>query len=179
MHRAGKQGLGTAYVAGFAWGLTRDFQRFFEMDADFSHDPRQLAQLCRALDQGAEVAVGSRNVPGGKIVGWGAGRLVLSKGGSAYARAVLGVTVRDLTTGYKAFTRRALEQLDLGNVRSNGYAFQIEMTFRAVRAGLSVVEVPITFVDRRVGESKMDRQIFLEAISVVWRLRLDALRRKL
>ena len=179
LSRARKLGLGTAYVAGFRWGLTRDFQRFFEMDADFSHEPRQLLRLLAALDAGADVAVGSRNIRGGRVLGWGLGRLLLSKGGSAYSRAVLGISTRDLTTGYKAFTRRALERLGLESVRSNGYAFQIEMTFRAVCAGMQVVEVPITFVDRRVGQSKMDRRIFLEAIGVVWRLRFDALRRKL
>jgi dolichol-phosphate mannosyltransferase len=179
LHRAAKLGLGTAYVAGFRWGLARQFQYFFEMDADFSHDPGQLLRFFAALDAGAEVVIGSRNVRGGAVFGWGVGRLFLSKGGSAYSRAVLGVATRDLTTGYKAFTRRALERLRLELVRSNGYAFQIEMTFRALCAGMQVVEVPITFVDRRVGQSKMDQRIFLEAISVVWRLRFDALRRKL
>ena len=179
LHRAGKRGLGTAYLDGFRWGLGRDYQRFCEMDADFSHDARDLARLWAALDQGAELAVGSRNVPGGAVEGWGIGRLVLSKGGSAYSRAVLGIDVRDLTTGYKVFSRRALERLDLSTVHSNGYAFQIEMTYRVLRQGLRVVEVPITFVDRRVGQSKMDGRIFLEAIGVVWRLRLAALRRRL
>jgi len=178
LHRPGKQGLGTAYLAGFGWGLACDFQRFVEMDADFSHDPGQLSRLLGALDEGAAVAVGSRSVPGGAICGWGLGRLLLSKGGSAYSRAVLGITVQDLTTGYKAFSRAALEQLQLGSVRSNGYAFQIELTFRALCEGLKVVEVPITFVDRRVGQSKMDGRIFLEAITVVWRLRFDALARR-
>jgi dolichol-phosphate mannosyltransferase len=179
LHRARKQGLGTAYVAGFRWGLAQGFQRLVEMDADFSHDPGQLSRLLGALDAGAALAVGSRNVPGGAISGWGLGRLLLSKGGSAYSRAVLGVGVRDLTSGYKAFTRAALERLELDSVRSNGYAFQIELTFRVLCAGLRVVEVPITFLDRRVGQSKMDRRIFLEAVTVVWRLRLDALRDRL
>lgn len=179
LHRPGKLGLGTAYLMGFAWGLRRDFERFFEMDADFSHDPVQLQRLFEALDAGADVVIGSRNVRGGSIAGWGLGRRVLSKGGSAYSRVVLGVGVRDLTTGYKAFSRRALEALDLRDVRSNGYAFQIEMTYRALRAGLRVVEVPISFVDRRVGQSKMHRAIFAEAVGVVWRLRLDALLRRL
>lgn len=177
LHRTGKRGLGTAYVDGFHWGLARRFERFVEMDADFSHDPGQLCRLLQALDAGAALAIGSRGVPGGAIAGWGVGRLLLSRGGSAYSRAVLGVRVRDLTTGYKAFTRAALERLELDSVRSNGYAFQIELTFRALRAGLTVVEVPITFVDRRVGQSKMDRRIFVEAVTVVWRLRWDALRR--
>jgi len=179
LHRAGKLGLGTAYVDGFRWGLAREFERFFQMDADFSHDPGQLLRFIAALDAGADLVVGSRNIPGGAISGWGIGRLLLSKGGSAYSRAVLGIATRDLTTGYKAFTRSALLRLRLESLRSNGYAFQIETTFRAVHAGMQLVEVPITFVDRRVGQSKMDRQIFLEAISIVWRLRLDALTRKL
>ena len=178
LHRASKLGLGTAYVAGFRWGLARDFQRFVQMDADFSHDAAELVRFFTALDAGADVVVGSRNVPGGAIVGWGLGRLLLSKGGSAYSRAVLGISTRDLTTGYKAFTRQALERLRLESVRSNGYAFQIEMTFRALCCGMQVAEVPITIVDRRVGQSKMDRRIFLEAVSVVWRLRYDALTRK-
>jgi len=179
LHRAGKLGLGTAYVEGFQRGLAGDYQRFFEMDADFSHDPAHLAAFFAALDAGADVALGSRNIPGGAVEGWGFGRHFISKGGSLYARVILGVQVRDLTTGYKAFTRRALTSIGLEGVRSNGYSFQIEMTYRAVLAGLNVVEVPITFVDRRVGESKMDRRIFAEAIGVVWRLRLDALRGRL
>jgi len=179
LHRPSKLGLGTAYVAGFRWGLSRSYARFFEMDADFSHEPCELERFFEALDAGAELVVGSRNVPGGRVFGWGLGRLLLSKGGSAYSRAVLGVAVRDLTTGYKAFTRSALERLGLDAIRSNGYAFQIETTFRALCAGVEVVEVPITFVDRRVGQSKMDRRIFAEAVSVVWRLRLDKSRSKL
>jgi dolichol-phosphate mannosyltransferase len=176
LHRPGKLGLGTAYLDGFRRGLAGTYQRFFEMDADFSHDPGHLGAFFRALDDGADVVLGSRNVPGGAVEGWGLGRHLLSKGGSLYARTILGVGVRDLTGGYKAFTRRALERIGLSNVRSNGYSFQIEMTYRALLAGLSVVEVPITFVDRRVGQSKMSRRIFAEAIGVVWRLRLDALR---
>jgi dolichol-phosphate mannosyltransferase len=178
LHRPRKQGLGTAYVDGFRWGLSRQYEQFFEMDADFSHDPGQLPRLFAALALGAELVLGSRNVTGGAVSGWGLGRRLLSKGGSAYSRAVLGIGVRDLTTGYKAFTRRALERLDLGSVCSNGYAFQIELTYRALRAGLSVVEVPITFVDRRAGQSKMDGRIFLEAVGVVWRLRAQALLRQ-
>lgn len=178
LHRPRKLGLGSAYVDGFGWGLDRGYQRFFEMDSDFSHDPAELMRFFSALDAGAEVVVGSRNVPGGKIQGWGWGRLALSKGGSAYSRAVLGIGVRDLTTGYKAFTRKALLALRLPRVRSNGYSFQIETTFRALGAGFDVVEVPITFVDRRVGRSKMNSRIFCEAMTVVWRLRFEALREK-
>lgn len=176
LHRARKLGLGTAYVEGFRWGLSRGYQRLFEMDADFSHDPTQLPRLFAALEEGADVVLGSRNVAGGAVSGWGPGRLLLSKGGSAYSRVVLGIGVRDLTSGYKAFSRRALERLDLSSVCSNGYAFQIELTYRALRAGLTVVEVPITFVDRRAGKSKMNGRIFLEAVGVVWRLRAQALR---
>jgi dolichol-phosphate mannosyltransferase len=174
MHRARKLGLGTAYVEAFGWGLERSYDYFFEMDTDMSHDPKHLPAFFAAFERGADVVAGSRNIPGGGVEGWGLGRHVLSKGGSLYSRVVLGVGVRDLTTGYKAFTRRALESIDLGSVHSSGYSFQIEMTFRALQAGLNVVEVPIIFSDRRVGQSKMDRKIFLEAIGVVWRLRIAA-----
>jgi dolichol-phosphate mannosyltransferase len=179
LHRAGKLGLGTAYLEAFRLGLAQGYDRFFEMDADLSHDPRYLADFVRALDDGADVVVGSRNIRGGGVEGWGLGRHVLSKGGSLYSRAILGVPVRDLTTGYKAFTRRALDAIGLASVRSNGYSFQIEMTYRALRRGMKVVEVPIVFVDRTVGQSKMSRRIFFEAIGVVWRLRAEALRGKL
>jgi dolichol-phosphate mannosyltransferase len=179
LRRSGKLGLGTAYVAGFRWGLERTFEWFLEMDADFSHDPAHLPAIFDELAAGAQLVIGSRNVAGGGVKGWGLGRRLLSQGGSLYSRAVLGVSVRDFTSGYKGFSRQALEALDLDSVHANGYAFQIEMTYRTVRAGLRVVETPITFVDRRVGQSKMDRRIFLEAVAVVWRLRLDAWRRRL
>lgn len=179
LHRAGKLGLGTAYLEAFQRGLAQGYERFFEMDADLSHDPKYLADFVRALDDGADVVVGSRNIPGGGVEGWGLGRHVLSKGGSLYSRTILGVPVRDLTTGYKAFTRRALEAIGLEKVRSNGYSFQIEMTYRALRCGMKVVEVPIVFVDRTAGHSKMSRRIFVEAIGVVWRLRAEAVRGRL
>jgi dolichol-phosphate mannosyltransferase len=179
MHRAGKLGLGTAYLEAFAWGLKQGFDRFFEMDADLSHDVRYLPEFVAALDRGADVVIGSRNVPGGGVEGWGLGRHVLSKGGSLYSRTILAMPVRDLTSGYKAFSRRALESIDLSTVRSNGYSFQIEMTYRIVRQGMKVEEVPIVFVDRRVGHSKMSRKIFLEAVGVVWKLRFDALTGKI
>ena len=175
LHRPGKLGLGTAYVEAFHWGLARDFDRFFEMDADHSHDPKYLPAFVRALDEGADVVIGSRNIPGGGVEGWGLGRHVLSKGGSMYSRTILGIGVRDLTSGYKAFTRRALEVIDLAAVKSNGYSFQIELTYRGINRGLKVAEVPITFVDRRAGASKMSRKIFAEAIGMVWKLRADAL----
>jgi dolichol-phosphate mannosyltransferase len=179
LHRPSKLGLGTAYVEAFAWALQRGYDVVVEMDADMSHDPRYLPSLLSAIDAGADVALGSRNVPRGGVEGWGIGRHVLSKGGSLYARAILGVSVRDLTTGYKAYTRRALRAIDASSLRSNGYSFQIETTYRALRKGLRVVEVPIVFVDRRAGRSKMSRRIFAEAVVEVWRLRLDAARGKL
>jgi dolichol-phosphate mannosyltransferase len=176
LHRSGKLGLGTAYVDGFRWALARGFDVVFEMDADLSHDPVYVPRFLDEIARGADVVLGSRNIAGGGVEGWGVGRHALSKGGSLYARTILGVGVRDLTTGFKAYTRRALEVIDLDTVRSNGYSFQIETTYRALRKGLRVVEVPIVFVDRRAGRSKMSRRIFAEAIAEVWRLRADALR---
>jgi dolichol-phosphate mannosyltransferase len=179
MHRPGKRGLGTAYIEAFAAGLAQGYDRFFEMDADLSHDVRHLADFERALDEGYDVVIGSRNVPGGGVRGWGLLRHFVSKGGSLYARSILALPVRDLTSGYKAFSRRALLAIDFESVRSNGYSFQIEMTFRATRKGMKVREVPIVFVDRTLGRSKMSRKIFLEAVGMVWKLRADALRGRL
>lgn len=179
MHRAGKLGLGTAYLEAFRKGLDEGYDRFLEMDADLSHDVRYLPDFVRALDEGADVVIGSRNIPGGNVEGWGFGRHFISKGGSLYARSILGLGIRDLTSGYKAFTRRALDAIDIGSVQSNGYSFQVEMTYRAVRKGMRVKEVPIVFVDRTQGQSKMSRKIFLEAVGVVWKLRAEALIGKL
>ena len=179
MHRAGKLGLGTAYIQAFTQGLDEGYDRFFEMDADLSHDVRYLPDFFRALDEGADAVIGSRNIPGGGVEGWGLGRHFISKGGSIYSRTILGLGVKDLTSGYKAFTRRALEAIDLPSVRSNGYSFQIEMTYRLILRGMKVKEVPIVFVDRRAGQSKMSRKIFVEAIGVVWKLRADAMRGKI
>lgn len=179
MHRAGKLGLGTAYTQAFAKGLAEGYERFFEMDADLSHDVQYLPAFAKALDDGADVVIGSRNIPGGGVEGWGFGRHFISKGGSIYSRSILGLGVKDLTSGYKAFSRRALEAIDLPSVRSNGYSFQIEMTYRAILKGMRVTEVPIVFVDRQAGKSKMSRKIFLEAVGVVWKLRADAMRGKL
>jgi dolichol-phosphate mannosyltransferase len=176
MHRAQKLGLGRAYVAGFEWGLAGPYDWFVEMDADLSHDPTHLAAFFAAFEAGADVVVGSRNIAGGSVVGWGPVRTLLSKGGSLYSRMVLGVRTRDLTTGYKAYTRRVLEVLDVRSLTSNGYSFQIETTFRALQAGFCVVEVPIVFVDRVRGASKMNRRILAEAVVVVWRLRLQSRR---
>ncbi len=178
LHRAGKLGIGTAYIAGFEYALREGYDVVFEMDTDLSHDPRYVPDFLRALEAGADVVIGSRNVAGGGVEGWGVGRHVLSKGGSLYSRTILGLRVRDLTSGYKAFTRRALEGIDLRSVRSEGYSFQIELTYRALRRGFRVTEVPIVFVDRRAGQSKMSRRIFAEAVAMVWKLRFDALRGK-
>jgi dolichol-phosphate mannosyltransferase len=172
IHREGKLGLGTAYVAAFRWGLERGYDRFLEMDADMSHDVAHLPAFFEALDAGADVVVGSRNIPGGRVEGWGPLRHVISKGGSVYSRTVLGVSVKDLTTGYKAYTRAALDTIDLGSIRSTGYSFQVETSFRAVKKGLRVVEVPIVFKDRTHGQSKMSKRIFIEALGLVWKLRV-------
>lgn len=172
LHRPGKLGLGTAYIDAFTSRLSAGYRFFFEMDTDFSHDPGYLPDFLRAFAEGADVVAGSRNIPGGGVEGWGLGRHLLSKGGSLYSRAILGVGVRDLTTGYKGFTHAALEAIDLPRVQSNGYSFQIEMTYRALTKGLKIVEVPIIFVDRRAGQSKMSKKVFLEAVGVVWKLRL-------
>jgi dolichol-phosphate mannosyltransferase len=178
LHRPSKLGLGTAYTAAFQLGLREGYRYFFEMDADLSHDPKYLPDFFRELAAGADLVIGSRNVPGGDIVGWGPGRHLLSKGGSLYSRLILNARVRDLTSGYKAFTREALEAIFVERVDSNGYSFQIEMTYRALRLGLDVREVPIVFHDRQVGTSKMDRKIVLEAVSTVWKLRLRSLLRE-
>jgi dolichol-phosphate mannosyltransferase len=179
MHRPKKNGLGTAYVDGFTRGLAEGYDRFFEMDADLSHDVRYLPAFVRALDDGYDVVIGSRNVPDGGVEGWGPGRHFISKGGSLYSRAILSLPIRDLTSGYKAYSRRALEAIPLAEVHSNGYSFQIEMTYRAIRRGMRVKEVPIVFFDRTLGYSKMSRKVFLEAVGMVWKLRLDAVRGRL
>jgi dolichol-phosphate mannosyltransferase len=166
-------------VQAFQRGLADGYDVFFEMDTDLSHDPRYLPDFLEAIERGADVVIGSRNIPGGGVEGWGLGRHVLSKGGSLYSRTILGLRVRDLTSGYKAFRRRVLEAVDLERIRSEGYSFQIELTFRAIRRGFTVAEVPIVFVDRRVGQSKMSRRIYAEAVGVVWKLRLDALLERL
>ena len=175
MHRPGKLGLGSAYLDAFRWGLERDYEIILEMDTDLSHDPRYLPDFIAAIEDGAGVVIGSRNVPGGGVEGWGLGRHVLSKGGSLYSRSILGLSVRDLTSGYKAFRADVLRTISLDEVHSEGYSFQIELTYRALRKGFRVHEVPIIFVDRRAGESKMSRKIFAEAIMMVWKLRFDAL----
>ena len=171
LHRSGKLGLGTAYIAGFRFALSKGYEFIFEMDADFSHDPVYLPALLGAAKDGAGVVIGSRRVPGGGTENWGLGRQLISSGGSLYARTILGLDVRDLTSGFKCFRREVLAAIDLDAVRSNGYSFQIEMTYRAIRKGFSVAEVPIIFIDRRAGQSKMSSKIFAEAMGMVWRLR--------
>ena len=175
MHRPAKEGIGRAYLDAFPRALAWGARYVLEMDCDFSHDPAVLPKLIVACEEGADLALGSRYVPGGGTVNWSALRKAISRGGSLYARVVLGVGIRDLTGGFKCFRREVLEAIDLDSVTANGYAFQVELTFRALRKGFRVVEVPITFVDREVGGSKMSRAIVLEAIWKVPALRLHAL----
>jgi dolichol-phosphate mannosyltransferase len=170
LHRAGKEGLGKAYLAGFEWALGHGYDLILEMDADFSHDPKYLPGMLEAA-RSADLVLGSRNIPGGGTVNWGVGRKIISRGGSFYARTILGIPVRDLTGGFKCFHRKVLESIDLPTVECSGYAFQIELTFRALRRGFRVVEFPIVFVDRRVGQSKMSKRIVLEALGKVWSIR--------
>jgi dolichol-phosphate mannosyltransferase len=175
LHRDRKEGLGPAYLSGFRRALSDGAELVLEMDCDFSHDPNDVPRLLAAVEQGADLALGSRYVPGGGVRNWGLIRRVISAGGSLYARVLLGVKVRDLTGGFKCYRRAALEAIDLDGVESKGYAFQIETTYRVLRAGFKVVEVPITFADREVGGSKMSRAIVAEAIWKVPGLRVAAL----
>jgi dolichol-phosphate mannosyltransferase len=171
LHRSGKLGLGTAYVAGFKWALTHDYEIIFEMDADFSHNPDRLPKFLDAI-QNADLVLGSRYQNGQvNVVNWPMSRLFLSYSANIYARRVTGLRVFDATGGFKAFRRKVLEAIDLDDVRSNGYAFQIEMTFRAWKKGFRIVEIPIVFVDRMEGASKMSKKIVREAVWMVWRLR--------
>jgi dolichol-phosphate mannosyltransferase len=174
LHRERKEGLGPAYLAGFRRALTDGAELVLEMDCDFSHDPADVRRLIAATD-GADLALGSRYVEGGSVGNWGLVRRAVSSGGSLYARVLLGVPVRDLTGGFKCYRRAVLEAIDLDAISSKGYAFQIETTYRALRAGFRVVEVPIRFVDREEGGSKMSRRIVLEAIWKVPALRLKAM----
>jgi dolichol-phosphate mannosyltransferase len=182
LHRAGKQGLGAAYVAGFDWARERDFDAVVEMDADGSHAPEELPRLLDALRQ-ADVVLGSRWVAGGTVWNWPAHRLLLSRGGNLYTRLALGMPIKDATGGYRAYRMPALEKMDLGSVSSQGYCFQVDLAWRAHRMGLRVVEVPITFVERERGASKMSSAIVGEAMwrVAIWgvRQRRDALRRVL
>ncbi len=171
LHRASKMGLGTAYLAGFRWGLDAGYAYILEMDADFSHDPGHIPSFLAAIE-GADLVLGSR-YRGGKVtvVNWPISRLLLSYTANSYARGVTGLQLWDATGGFKCFRREVLEAIDLTSVRSNGYAFQIEMSFRAWKRGFRIVEIPIVFTDRSEGESKMSRRIVWEAVWMVWRLR--------
>ena len=178
LHRPRKEGLGPAYLAGFQRALADGADLVLEMDCDFSHDPADVPRLLAAAST-ADLVLGSRYVPGGRIVNWGLGRRLVSATGSLYARALLGLPVRDPTGGFKCYRRAVLEAIDLGAIRSRGYAFQIETTYRALRAGFRVVEVPIAFVDRAAGGSKMSRMIVVEAMWKVPALRAASLLGKL
>jgi len=171
IHREGKLGLGTAYIAGFSWALERKYDLVFEMDADFSHNPELLPEFLQSIKE-ADVVLGSR-YQGGRVnvVNWPMSRLFLSYAANIYARAITGLPVSDTTGGFKCFRRNVLESIDLSAVKSNGYAFQIEMSFRAWKRGFRLVEIPIIFVDRTEGVSKMSKKIVREAVWMVWRLR--------
>ena len=175
VHREGKLGLGTAYIRGFKWALERGYEYVFEMDADFSHDPAHLKEFLKAIE-GADIVLGSRYLDGKvTVVNWPMGRLMLSYCANIYARWITGLHIWDLTGGFKCFRRRVLETIDLSQVRSNGYAFQIEMSVRAWRKGFKFREIPIVFVDRTEGQSKMNQAIVREAVWMVPRLRLQRL----
>jgi dolichol-phosphate mannosyltransferase len=174
IHRGGKQGLGSAYRAGFAWGLARDYDTLLEMDADGSHRPEDLDQILAASRAGADLVLGSRWVPGGGVVNWPWHRRLISRGGTLYARLMLGIHVKDATGGFRAFRRETLERLPLNEVASQGYCFQIDMTRRVLHHGMTVVEVPITFVERERGQSKMSAEIVREAL---WRVTVWGLAR--
>ncbi|WP_406379973.1 polyprenol monophosphomannose synthase [Streptomyces sp. NBC_01618] len=166
LHRKGKEGLGAAYLAGFRWGIEHGYGVLVEMDADGSHQPEELPRLLTAL-KGADLVLGSRWVPGGRVVNWPKTREMISRGGSTYSRLLLGLRTRDVTGGYRAFRAETLEGIGLDRVASQGYCFQVDLARRAIEAGYHVVEVPITFVDREIGDSKMSRDILVEAL---WRV---------
>jgi len=176
MHRPGKQGLGAAYLDGFGWGIRNDFDVLVEMDADGSHQPEQLPLMLERVAAGADLVIGSRWVPGGSVVNWPRSRSVLSRGGNLYTRIALGIPLKDATAGYRAFRREALEKMQLTDVESQGYCFQVDLTWRAVQAGLRIEEVPITFVERAHGTSKMSQAIVVEAL---WRVTQWGVRRRL
>jgi dolichol-phosphate mannosyltransferase len=172
--RKGKLGLGTAYIHGFKWALARDYEFIFEMDCDFSHNPSDLVRLLEACEHGADVAVGSRYTKGGKVSNWPLGRILMSYFASVYVRVVLWLPVKDTTAGFKCYRRRVLESIELDKVRFMGYAFQIEMKYRAYRKKFKIVEVPIKFTDRVLGVSKMSTKIFKEAFLGVLQMRFSA-----
>ncbi|MES2132810.1 MAG: polyprenol monophosphomannose synthase [Bacteroidota bacterium] len=171
--RKGKLGLGTAYIHGFKWALARDYDYVFEMDCDFSHNPADLVRLLEACEKGADVAVGSRYVKGGKVDNWPIGRILMSYFASVYVRMILWIPVKDTTAGFKCYRRKVLETIDLDLIKFMGYAFQIEMKYRAVKKGFKIVEVPIMFTDRVLGVSKMSTKIFKEAFIGVVQMRFN------
>ncbi|MCK6600671.1 MAG: polyprenol monophosphomannose synthase [Bacteroidetes bacterium] len=174
IQRPGKMGLGTAYLAGFKWALERDYTHVMEMDADLSHDPVEVPRFLEAAGE-ADVVLGSRYITGVNVINWPLKRLILSYGANVYAGIILGAKIKDLTGGYKLFRREVLEKIDLERVKSNGYSFQIEMTFRALNLGFKVKEVSIIFYDRTAGHSKMSKKIVREAILMVWKLKMRQL----
>lgn len=177
--RKGKLGLGTAYIHGFKWGLKRDYQFVFEMDADFSHAPNDLPRLRQACIDGGDVAVGSRYCKGGKVKNWPFGRWLMSYGASLYVRTILWINTKDTTAGFICYKKKVLETIDLDAIKFIGYAFQIEMKYTAKRHGFKVVEVPVTFVDREFGESKMSIGIFKEAFFGVWKMRKKKIKKEI
>jgi dolichol-phosphate mannosyltransferase len=172
LHRPGKQGLGRAYIAGFEHALASGADRVMEMDSDFSHDPKDIPRLVHEARHGADLVLGSRYIPEGGVVNWGLGRRIVSRGGCLYAQLILGVPVRDLTGGFKCFNRRVLEAIGIEQMHADGYGFQIELTYRALKAGFHVREVPIVFHERRAGASKMSARIAVEAVWKVPALKL-------
>jgi dolichol-phosphate mannosyltransferase len=174
IHRENKSGLGTAYIAGFKFALGKGFDLIFEMDCDFSHDPKYIPDFLEAV-QNADLVLGSRYISGVNVINWPMSRLLLSYYANVYSRLVTGLRVKDATGGFKCFRREVLEAIDLGRVKSNGYSFQIEMSFRAWKKGFRIKEIPIVFEDRKVGQSKMSKKIVREAVWMVWKLRLRSL----
>ena len=170
MKRSGKLGLGTAYVAGFNWGIDREYDVILHMDADFSHHPKYLHQFFEEIKTN-DVVIGSRYIKGGGVVNWGIIRKIISKGGSFYSRLILGINVRDLTGGFKCFKKEVLNAIDINNLKSNGYSFQVETTYKSILNGFKVKEIPIIFEDRRVGQSKMSYKIFIEALFMIVKLK--------
>jgi len=179
LHRPGKLGLGSAYVEGFRQGLQYGYDLFVHLDADLSHDPRYLPAMLAAIEAGADIATGSRRVEGGGVEGWGPRRTLMSKGAGLYARCLLDRRVRDWTSGFKVIRSEVLEAIDLASIRSEGYSFLMEVTFRALRRGFRVAEIPIVFIDRRAGHSKLNGRVILEAVRMVPTLRLRAMLGKL
>ncbi len=172
LHRAGKLGLGTAYIAGFKYAIERNYDAAFEMDADFSHDPRYLPDFLKAIEN-ADLVIGSRYMPGGNTPNWSLLRRFISGGGNLFARFMLGIPVHDCTAGFRCYRRKVLESIDLDTIQSQGYAFQVELAYRTTQQGFRVVETPIVFMDRRVGKSKMSSQIFIEGFLWVIRTRFS------